>query len=52
MIVGWLTSAQGALESSVKVSPDSYKELYALSRKTPGLINNPRRINFGIQFNF
>ena len=49
---GWLTSAQGALESSVKVSPDSYKELYALSRKTPGLINNPRRINFGIQFNF
>lgn len=49
---GWLTSAQGIQEASIKVSPESYKDLYSLSRNSPGLLNNARRINLGIQFNF
>lgn len=49
---GYLTSAQGMLETSIKVSPDSYKELYSLSRQSPGFINNPRRVVIGIQVSF
>jgi hypothetical protein len=49
---GFLTTAQGIQEASIKVSPTSYKDLYSLSNQYPGFINNPRRINIGFQFNF
>jgi hypothetical protein len=49
---GFLTTAQGIQEASIKISPNSYKDLYSLSNQYPGYLNNPRRINFGLQFNF
>jgi len=49
---GFLTTPQGMQEASIKVSPESYTELYRLSNQRPDYLNNPRRINLGLQFNF
>jgi outer membrane receptor protein involved in Fe transport len=49
---GWIASPAGQLEASVKTSPQSYMDLYNLSRLDQDFLNNPRRINLGISLNF
>jgi len=49
---GWIASPNGQVEASVKPSPQSYSDLYNLSRLDQDLLNNPRRINLGISLNF
>ena len=49
---GYLTSAQGINNTNQQVDQQAYKDMYGLSTQAIGLLNNPRRINFGIRMNF
>lgn len=50
---GYLTSpiGQQALQNTY-IFPDSYSDIYKVRMLNPGNFNNPRRIAFGINFNF
>lgn len=49
---GYLVSPNGQQALSTQYNPQSYYDLYSLSNQNPGYLNNPRRINVGLQFNF
>lgn len=49
---GYLASPQGQQEASIKVSKESFTDLYQLSVQNPDNLNNPRRINLGVSFDF
>ncbi len=49
---GYLVSPQGLLKQETVVDKQSYYDLYSVSRRNPGNIDLPRRINFGLSLNF
>jgi hypothetical protein len=49
---GYLTSPQGQQVANNQINPQGYIDLYTISNQNSGFINNPRRINLGIQLNF
>ena len=49
---GYLATEQGQLEASIKVDPQAYTDLYRIGRNNPNNLNNPRRVNLGVSFNF
>ncbi len=49
---GYLTSANGQQVMNNQINPQGYYDLYSISMQNPGYLNNPRRINLGIQLNF
>ncbi|MEI8279042.1 MAG: carboxypeptidase regulatory-like domain-containing protein [Bacteroidota bacterium] len=49
---GFLTSPNGVSTISQQTNAVSYQTLYAISMNDPSKLNLPRRINFGLQFNF
>ena len=49
---GYLVSANGQQAASTQYNPQSYYDLYTIDNQNPGYLNNPRRINIGLQFNF
>lgn len=49
---GYLVSPSGQQALTTQYNPQSYYDLYTINNQVPGYLNNPRRINIGLQFNF
>lgn len=49
---GYLVSANGQQALSTQYNAQSYYDLYSISNQVSSYLDNPRRINVGLQFNF
>ena len=49
---GYLVSAKGQLDVQTRTNPIAFTDQYTVSINNPYNINLPRRINFGLNFNF
>lgn len=49
---GFLNSANAEQTAAAYATPQSYFDLYSISRQNPNNVNLPRQINLGLQFNF
>lgn len=49
---GYLAADEWQTQINQQLNPDSYRELYSLALDRPGNYSSPRRIRFGIIYNF